>query len=909
MDLVGRKEECVQLDALLTTVGDGRGQGLVIRGEPGVGKTALLDYLHWRAHNFRVLRITAVEFESDLTYSGLQVLLRPLNDLVDLLPAAQSAVLRLVLDPVGEGTAERLMIYAAALSLLAVAGERKPLLVLVDDAHWLDGASREALLFSVRRLVAERVGVVFAARTAPEFPSVDLPELALGGLDTATGITLATRHSDVSGSVAAQLVAQTAGNPLALIELPAAMTPEQRHGVVALDDESLTTAARVEAVFLSQARSLAADAWRSLVICALCEGEDLAVLTRAFAAAGLGFAGVDAAVAAKLINFRGGAVRFRHPLTRSSVLSAAGPDLRARAHLAAAAAFVAPEDADRRAWHRAAAAVDRDDEVANMLAATADRALRRGGVLGEARAFERSARLTQDSDLRAHRLCKAAGAWVKAGRVTYADMLLDEAMTLGPRVSIQAEAWAHRAYIAFQGGSSLAVPDVLLRLAETASAADRLTVARAVSLTINNEMVRWNCAEMRRICQAAMVLTGRDGPHPDWPKGAVRLAQAHVLCGDSEGRDRAYACVAECERRPADGSAAELAEVLTWLADYSLASRLLEREIDQARRNGDLTLLAYALPRLATVLIRKGRPARAWATAAEALELAAAGGRSTQQAHALVAMAAAEALLNDHAACREHVETARKLVPGHFLDVEAKACHALGVAALAGGRPAEAVGHLLRVKEILRNGGVREPGVILFDADLAEAYIRSGAPQEAARHLNTLATTEPHSRTVRAAILRCQGLITDDLNPDTPFKDALDLHDPTVEPIEQARTLLCYGQRLRRRKRRRDAARILREAYDRFIETHALGWAEQCRVEIAALGHQPGSRPRGHVQPLTQQERLIAAAAADGLTNQEISARLFLSPKTVDYHLGKVYRKLGIRSRTELARSIVRGGG
>jgi DNA-binding CsgD family transcriptional regulator len=905
--LVGRVAECRQLDALLTSVRNGCSRSLVVRGEAGIGKTALLDYAASMAAGMRVLRAHGTEFEAELAFSALHELVRPLLGFFDKLPEVQVEALRVAFALCGGPPVNRLAVYAATLNLLAAAAEQTPVLCLVDDAHWLDRASADALCFAARRMLAERIAIVFAARDRPPFEAPSVAELPLAGLDLASGSALACR-AGMAPSAAAHLVAVSAGNPLALLELPSMLTEDQRQGRTALD-EQLTMSDRVEAAFLAQARSLPETTWRALVVCAVIETGELAVVSRALRADGLPLAALDPAVAAGLVSSGNGFVHFRHPLVRSAVYSAAGPGTREAAHLAIAAVLTEPDDADRKAWHLAAAASAPDEPIAAALEAAADRARQRGGLVARARAFERAGRLSPDREQRARRLLQAATAWRDAGVSEPHAALVDEVLTLTRRPDTRGSARCEQAYLASQGGDTerlKAFVDEAERYAEL----DPVAAAQMMSMALNQCWARWDVAGMLRISARVAELITPTLPDPRWPKGAIRLACAQVLAGLPDGAELARACVPLCEQHPADGSSAELAEVLTWLDEYPTANRLLERDITASRRDNGLLLLAYALPRQAAVLARQGSLSTAYSAAAEALEVVTQIGPGPQQGRALAGLAAIEALMGADEDCRHHASMARDLTPDAFLDVDTRIRYAVGTCALAAGHPGEALNDLEYVQDALRRGGVVEPAVIPVAADLIETYLKLSRPNQSRELLDELETAAALTgrRSAEAAAARCRGLLADDDAFEAEMETAVALHATLGAPLEQARTLLCYGQRLRRVRRRRDARHQLNKALALFENAGAVSWARQCRAEIAATGQHPRPSHSPPVGRLTAQERQIALYAAEGLTNREIAIRLFLSPKTIDYHLGNIYRKLLVRSRHELIHRVLTAG-
>ncbi len=423
--LFGREHECARLEELLDDARNGHSRALVLRGDPGIGKTALLEYAIERAEGFRVLRAVGIESESKLAFSGLHQLLRPVLGALDQVPEAGAEALRRSLALAEPGEVNPFLVYAGALQLLAAAAEREPILAVVDDAHWLDPASAEAITFAARRLEAESVAVLFAVREG-ETTRLDargIPELWIKGLSAeAAGELLAeVNGGSIAAAVAGRLVAATEGNPLALVEIPPMLSEGQRAGTDPLDDP-LAVGESVERAFLSRARSLSPRAREALLIAAASDSGDLAAIARA---GGGSVAALDEAEEGGLVRVHGGELSFRHPLVRSAVYAAASAGARREAHAALAEAF-GEEDADRRAWHLAAAAIGPDEAIAAALEGAAERARGRGGVGAEARLLERSAALTPDPDQRASRLGQAGWAAFFAGWSDEALALLEQ---------------------------------------------------------------------------------------------------------------------------------------------------------------------------------------------------------------------------------------------------------------------------------------------------------------------------------------------------------------------------------------------------------------------------------------------------------------------------------------------------
>ncbi|WP_460493470.1 ATP-binding protein [Dactylosporangium cerinum] len=971
-EIVGRDAERARLLHLAADAREGHSRAVVVSGAPGIGKTTLLDDLATAAHGFRVVRAAGVEFEADLPFAALAALTRPLLPLLEQLPAAQAAALRGAFgltDDLAAAPVERFAVGAATLSLLAAAADDRPLLCLVDDAHWLDRASAEALLFATRRLLAEPVLVVFATRPGTGFAAPGTSTVDVGGLDGAAGAALLRRCGIGSAAVAERLLAATEGNPLALRELAGALTGEQRAGRSqtgavskwmagsgglnasprparrAAPDrpgpgaettpvtpghnpgiparpqptpeprlaptptsiqplaEPLPTTDRIERAFTDRVAALTGDEQAALLVCAAAGTGTPALLARALTALWLSPSALDPAIRAGLLLEDGETVRFRHPLVRSAVYHRALPAQRRAAHAALAGACVTADDADRRAWHLSLSLVGPDDAVADALDQTAGRARRRGGLVAEATALERAAAFTVAPEPRGERLARAAHTWTSAGAVEHADALLDDALRLVTGARGRLRALAQRGYLAMLRDDPDDALAAIVAEVDRCGEEEPLQAARSLSLAVNGPMRRLDVEGMLRICTRAAELAGDVVPHPDLPKIAIRLAHAAVLAARPEGALLARRSVAVClgdvaTGRDADGAAAELGDVLHWIEEHDTAGRLFDHDVDGARRLDDVSLLAYTLPLRARLRLRTGRVAAAYADALEGVELAETMGLAVNTAEAYTALAQVEAVLGRHDGCAAHAAAALGLASGH-LGVEVYARSALGVAALTAGRHDDAVAELGRADDLLRAGGVVEPAFVPVAADLAEALVKTGQTRAAHTVADRLAAavTATGLAGLGATTARVRALLADD---GAAYETAVAAFTAAVPlPVELGRTHLAYGQWLRRTRRRGPAREHLTEALNLFTAAGADAFAELARAELAPSSTRTG--PTGSaVEHLTPHEWRIAYAAAEGRTSREIADRIVLSVRTVDYHLGNVYRKLGIRSRREL---------
>ncbi len=862
---VGRAVELSALEAVAAC-----GGALVVRGDPGIGKTTLLDAL--RADGVILLRARGVETEAELAFSALADLLAPLLSLLPALPAPQSAALSasLALGPPAPG--DRLAICVATLGLLRAAG---PVLAVVDDFHWVDAASRECILYAARRAGGD-VAFVLAVRD-PSQP-LGLAEVPVGPLEPDAALELLARTApDLAPDVAAALAEAAAGNPLALVELPSTLTPSQRAGVSALESP-LPPGRRLHEAFAGRIEELDMHARHALVVAATYAGDDLVTL----AAAGVDVERLAAAEERGLVRIDAGRVTFAHPIIRGAAYQSVGPGERRDVHRALAGAL----GGEQRAWHLAAAAVGPDEEAAAALEEVARAAAGRRAFAAASAAFERAARLSAHGAQRLLDAGRAAGA---AGAPERAMALLAEA---AEDDALRTEAEQLRGRLMIWSGAPVEATDLLVAEGERAAARDPALAATLLADAANACTAINSYLRAEALARRAAELSGDSAPviatlgwvlvlRGDAVEGRARLEEAARLVGDLDplGPDwpwhhlllRASIPLGDFERGLRDGLA--------------IAAR--------AREAGALATLGGALVVAADAAFRLGD----WLTAAdatvEAIRVAGDTGQHSWHGYALATRArllAARGRFDDaHAAvatAREIAESKRISSGLRFVD------GALGFVELSAGRPAEAIETLERNARLVAGSGLAEPTLVPWEPDLIEAYAGVGRLDDARRVLATLEhqAAEPFAR---AAVARCRGLLNDDFA-------AL----PMGLPFERARTQLAYGRRLHRARRRADARERLREALSGFERLGAAAWAEQARAELRAAG---GRRRAAHTDhALTPQELRVAEAVKRGAFNREIAAELYLSPKTIEFHLRHIYRKVGVRSRTELVAALAR---
>jgi DNA-binding CsgD family transcriptional regulator len=918
--LFGRPHECEQVDQLLAQARAGRSDALVLRGEAGIGKSALCGYAAEQASDMTVLRASGAPTESELAFSGLADVLRPLFSRIDKLPAQQAVALASALALGPPAPVGRFAICAATLSVLGAAAEDEPVLVIVDEAESLDRSSVEALLFAERRLDADRVALLFAVRDGRPtmFDVAELPELRLAPLDrdAAAQVLLTSRaEATIAPQVIEQLLLAAAGNPLALVEIPALLSLEQMAGTEPLGDE-LATVATVERAFLRQVESQEEASREALLVAAASDTGELDTIVSALVALDIDPRSLGPVEKAALVSISGGMLEFRHPLLRAAVYHTASAVARRAAHQALADAVAGERQLDRRAWHLAAAAPGRDDAAARALEEAALAARRRGGHAEAASAFDRAGRLSAEGFERARRLREAAADTWLVGRAADARRLLDEALDNADDPSVRAAIQHRRGAIDMWQGSPLAAHALLVK---EAASIEELDPARAAKMLTDAAWACFMAAEITsglETAERANELGTRAGGIAETLAKAV-LGIALVLSGDAQRAVPLFAdyigLLDSVGSSPSLGLYQPLrpdGQLLMWFEQYDRAREVLARTIDSARAGSALGALPYALSVLADLDFRTGNWAAAYASATEAVRLADETNQITTLAFSLGCLARLEAAQGRESDCRAHSERALAIAYPRVGVVVALAGSGLGLLELGLGHVDQAVDQLEALARRAAEHGLKEPGVIQWAPDLIETYVRVGRSREAEL---ALAQFESLARKTErtwalAAAARCRGLLAAEDGFEVEFRRALELHGRTPTPFERARTELCLGERLRRAKRRAEAREPLRAALTTFERLGAAPWSERARTELAATGETARRRDPYAAEQLTPQELQVALVVARGATNKEAGAALFLSPKTIETHLGRVYRKLNVRSRTELAHLFSREG-
>jgi len=903
--LLGRQREREALDDLVDDLRSGRGWALVVRGEAGVGKSALLEYAAGAAADMRVLRAAGVESEMELAFASLHQLCAPLLGRLERLPAPQRDALGLAFGLRGGGAPDRFLAGLAALTLLSEAAEERPLLCVVDDAQWLDRASAQALAFAARRLLAEPVGLMFAARE-PGKQLRGLPDLEVRGLRDEDARTLlrSVVRVRLDERIRDRIVAETNGNPLALLELPRGLSPTQLAGGFGLAGAQ-PVPARIEDSYRRRLEALPADTRLLLVVAAAEPAGDPVLVWGAAERLGIAAAAAAAADADGLLEI-GTRVRFRHPLVRSAVYRSAGLPERRAAHRALAEATDRELDPDRRAWHLAAAAPGPDEQVAAELERSAGRAQARGGVAAAAAFLQRAAELTRDPARRSGRALAAAQANLQAGAFDAAADLLAVAAS-GPLDELQqARAGLVRGQLAFASSAGGDAPALLLKAARRIEPLD-------AALARQTHLDAWLAAvvagrfagagNLHEVSRAA-----RSAPSPaDAPRPPDLLLDGLAVLV-TEGRAQAAPLLRRAARAFA-GEEIPLEERLRWGLVAVVAALMVwdeqrwyaieARALQSCREAGLLGQLVMWVNSMALLAVWRGDFAAAASLAAEGEAIAAATGTRFAPFGAVLLAgfrgAEAEAAPLIEAVITDAQAEGRGLGVQYSQLVSAVLCNGLG-------RYETAVAQAQRASE-----QAPELYVSMWALpELIEAASRTGQTRLAADALGRLAEATSIGQTDwgQGIHARCRALLSNGQDAEDGYREAAGRLGRTGFRPELARAHLLYGEWLRREGRRADARAQLRTAYDMFDGIGMQAFAGRARRELAATGETARKRTIEARDTLTPQEAQIAGLARAGLSNPDIAARLFLSTRTVEYHLGKVFGKLQISSRHQLEQAL-----
>src|SRR5690242_9020705 len=931
--IVSRATELSRLDAVLAGLAAGQGEALVLHGEAGIGKTTLLEALAERAGGtVTVVRACGAETEAELAFSALADLLEPVLGDLAALPAPQAAALRgaLALGPPVTGApapGDRLAVCVAALGVLRAAARRRPVLAVVDDLQWVDAASRECIEYAARRADGP-LAFVLAARD-PWSARAGLPELRVGPVDEAgAAALLRSRAPGLAPAAAAAITQAAAGNPLALAELPATLTPGQCAGTEALT-LPLAPGRRLQRAFSGRVGALDGQARQALLIAAAYAGPGLPVIAAACQRAGTGVERLGDAEASGLVRIEAGRVDFTHPLIRGLVYSEAQAAERRAAHAALAATL--GYDEDRGAWHRAAATLGADEEVAAGLERVGGQAVARRAYAAGSDALERAARLTPGPDAASRRLISAGQAAAGAGMADRALTLLAEAAGMSRAEDQRARAQQlHGRMLVWRGRADEATPLLVSRAEQVAERLPALAAMMYADAS-NGATTTGSYLEAERLARRAASLLS-DGAA--WGAGVRRAAGADGADGADGPREApgpgpaghgavlAMLGWALCLRGKAPearlvlGEAARLAHGLDrlgpdwpWLHvllrchiplwDFERARAESLEAAGRARDAGALAALSGLLMIAADTSFRLGDWDAADAAAIEALQVADDIG---QPAIAGWVLTTRSRLLAARGRREESLTAARaalRLAQSERISAGLRFAHAaLGFGELGLDHTGAAITELETVEGLVEGTGMEEPTIVPWAPDLIEAYVRQGRDGDARRVLAGLErqAASTGSPVAGAAAARGRGMTDDDFEP--AFARALALDDRRPMPFERARTLLAFGRRLHRARRRAEARDRLLAARHGFEQLHADAWAAQAEAELHAAGARRRREPDDSA--LTAQELRVAAAVQRGASNRDIAADLFLSPKTVEFHLRQIYRKLDVHSRTQL---------
>jgi DNA-binding CsgD family transcriptional regulator len=895
--LLDRVNERGVLDELVAGVRAGRSHVLVLRGDAGVGKTALLRHLPSTAPACRFAWATGVESEMELPFAGLHALCAPLLDGLPALPAPQRDALSTAFGLSAGSPAERFLTGLAVLSLLADAAEEQPLVCIVDDAQWLDQVSAQTLTFVARRLLAERVGFVFAVReVGDERVFEGFPELLIEGLpaDEARVLLDATIPGPLDEQVKSRILDETRGNPLALMQLPRGLTPADLAGGFGLPDVRPLTS-RIEQSFVQRVQALPRDTQLLLLTAAAEPLGDVSLLWRAADRLGIPAAAGLPAEAAGLIEL-GTRVRFPHPLIRSAVYRASDPSDRCDVRRALADATDPILDPDRRAWHRAHATTTPDEAVAAEMERSADRARARGGLAAAAAFLQRAAELTPDPAMRVARSLAAAQAKLDVADVASVSELL-AAAELGPLEDLQrAHVERLRAQVAFTSRRGRDAPRLLLEAAQRLDPLDGALARETYLEALASAMFAGRLStgpNEHEIAEAA------DASPRVRTEGKADLLLDGLVTRFTDGYAPSVAQLSRAVHAFADPDADEDDVRWRWLAcrvaqdlwDDELWLALATRAERIARASGALNQLANALNYLAAFRVHSGEFATAAVLINEVDLITEATGLPPLK-YAVCKLAACRGDLAQMRVFPEHwMENAMARGEGSAFGLY---WECLALQHNAAGQYGKA---LAAARQACEHEDVMMYGWALVE--LIEAGIRDAQPLEAADAFERLRVRTQSSGTEWALGVeaRCRALLGDD---EAAYRESIERLARSHAVVELARSRLLYGEWLRRESRRADAREVLRSAYESFADMGAQSFAERARRELGATGETARRRSSDTRDALTPQELQVARLARDGHTNPEIGAQLFISPRTVEYHLGKVFVKLGVKKRRDL---------
>jgi DNA-binding CsgD family transcriptional regulator len=908
--LLGRAEELAVIDQLLSHARSGTSGAIVIKGEAGIGKSALLDHAAHLASDMRVLRISGVESEAEIAFGALHLLLHTELELIESLPDLQAAALRAALGEARARAEDRLLVGLAVLTLLSDLAERAPLLVLLDDAQWFDQPSTSAVTFAARRLAHEGIVMIFAVRDGERTYAGDgLPELRLARLDEADAGAFLTEHRpELPVEARAGVIEDAAGNPLALLELSATLTaglplpgvPVSGSPVGACPVGASPVGGQVQRAFRDQIERLPETTQSLLLVAA---ADDTGDVVRVFAAARAFHTtaeDLEPAERAGLISVDGGTLTFRHPLVRAAAYHAPPFARRLAAHAALAATCEAPEQADRHAWHRSASVVEPDDEIAAELEQAAERAEARGGHATAASAYERAATLSVQEGTRVRLLGRATVAAFDAGLLPHAAELLRELSASDQDPATRAALVPVAAAVEFEYGTPGAAAQLLIDATAELGARDPAAAVAMLSTAMGMVLVAGDRELADQVVAAldALPLAGDSSRFASLMRGMAILLrdEPELALGLLEGA--VFSTWADDLALGMPRPVLLAAHAAAAVGDDATMFALMSAQVADCRRRGLIGMLPEALLMLARAELFLGRHRHAIATASEGLGLVEDTGQAREIGFQGLVLAPIAAMQGEEERCHEVAdETIAAASERGLAAAVGWSRHALGVLDLGLGRYDSAFEQLSAIQNL--------PAVTFISlADQIEAAFRAGRAEWIGLTLTRFLPWAEHVSQpwARGVVERCRALTSPSPEVERHYARAVRLHAEGGRPFQRARTHLLYGEWLRRSRRPTDARTQLRAALETFERLEATPWADRTRNELRAAGEiavrQMGADP---LSRLTPQELQVVRLAATGATNREIAGQLFLSPRTVGYHLYKAYPKLGVSSRRGLA--------
>ena len=897
--LHGREKERTRLADVWDRTRAGEATSVLLRGDAGVGKSVLLDDLAELAGDARVLRTVGLRAETALAFAGLHRLLHPVLDLVPHLPGPQQRALRRAFGEVDGDRLDPFLVSLATLTLVTELAEQGPVLCLVDDLQWLDASSADVVLFVARRLLADPVAFVLAARDEPGFePPLDVPELVVGGIspDAVRSILRERTGQEPSERLVEVVTSRTGGNPLAVVELPAHLSPAHLDGTAVLPPD-LPLSARVERAFLERCRQLSPDGQTLLLLAAADDAVPISVLQSAAERLGVPATAWTGAESAGLLLAEGEVVRVQHPLVRSAVYQAATALERRTAHAALADALLLARDADRHAWHRGLAALAPDEDVARLLEEVAGRAERRGGHEAASSAYERSARLSAQDESTAMRLLAAARNAYTAGRLDNAGSLLRESRAVADDALLRADIDRLRCRIEVAVGSALDAHRIFVAAARTVAVADP---ARALEMAAMAAVLQVHAADSGSRLPPGLV------PVETAPTDSVRVqCLKRILAGsdlDSAGDwgaalgelRAALPVVMTIEDRDVW---ANLANLALHLGEATAHRTLFTAMLSAARADGSVMEVLYALNRLCLSQFATGQWSAALRSVEESESLARSVGQPAQTAIPVAVRALVAAHVGDDD-LESLLEVGTATLQRHRLGVMDGPVSDLlrwarGVRAAGAGDATDALHHLrqMQVPVLCRLAAIQRIGAAVAAGDAVRAREWTDEVSAYAQ-----ATGSTWARAVSAHGL---ALLSDD--PEPLFERALAAYDEGDRPYGQAWASLALGEHLRRSGRRVDARRHLRGALEGFHDLGAEPLADRAARELRASGETARRRNPATLTDLTPTEMSIARLVSRGMSNKEVAEQCWVSPRTVAFHLRNVFAKTGLTSRAQLS--------